>query len=233
MENKTKILAEYLDKHFYVYLLCGLGILNVAPILAPVFAAIGLTLPAQIIYFVYSFLCHQLDWRSLHVFDYQYAWCVRCTFIWLNIFFVALLTLKYKIRAIKWYWVIPFIIPIALDGGIQTVATIIGFMHSDPYYISTNFTRMLTGAFFGMGIGLWIMPSLWESSSKKDNRREFKIKTIYFVLLAMILNLLLYIALVYIWNVTSIKYPPVNFLDYVTKMPISDAQWLIRRLHGV
>jgi len=231
--NKIKQLYNYFDTNYYKIILVFLIVLNIAPVLAPLLTAAGLTPVAQAIYWVYSFFCHQLDWRSLHVFDYQYAWCVRDTFIWLNILVAALLALKYRIKPLKWYWLIIFVIPIALDGGIQTIATVLGLFNSQPEYISTNFTRMLTGSIFGMGFGFWIMPSMWEASGLIDARKNLKLGLKKLFVIIFSLNLILYISLVQIWDVTSRVNKPSNFLDYSVKTPTNSADWFTRRRHGL
>lgn len=228
-----KKILKYLDINFYNLLIVFLILLNIAPILAPVLAALNLIPLAQIIYFVYSFFCHQLDWRSLHVLDFQYAWCVRDTFIWLNILVVGLLTKRYKIKPLNWYWLIPFMIPIALDGGIQTVATVLGYISTEPLYMSTDLMRMLTGTIFGLGFGLWIMPNMWEAGYFIDKRKDLPIKQLRLGLIAVVLNMVLYVFMVMVWDLTSSKYNPSNFLDYAAKTPSYTYEWLIRRAHGV
>lgn len=152
--------ANYISNNFYNVFLTGLVILNIAPLLAPVFAHLGWNAPASIIYNVYSFFCHQFGWRSVHIFDYQCAWCARDMFIWGSFLFIAVLVKIRKVKGIKWYWIIPFTIPIALDGVIQTIATLFGYNSADPYYQSSNPIRMLTGAIFGTGLGLAMLPML-------------------------------------------------------------------------
>ena len=231
--ERTKRTIKFLDTNFYSVILITLIILNVAPILAPILAALKLTWPAQAIYFVYSFFCHQLDWRSLHAFDFQYAWCVRDTFIWLNLLVIGLMVRKYRIKPLKWYWLVPFVVPIALDGGIQTIATVIGFVNAEPFYISTNFTRMITGAIFGIGFGLWIMTNMWEAGNYVENRKIFNWNIIKLTCVMVMLNFILYLGLVSFWNWTSIQNKPSNFLDYSVKTPVKTEDWLIRRAHGV
>ncbi|MFQ5493435.1 MAG: DUF2085 domain-containing protein [Candidatus Dojkabacteria bacterium] len=168
-------IGDYVSNNFFNIFIGFLVVINVLPFLAPLLASWGWTLPSAIIYNIYSFFCHQFAWRSVHIHDFQVAWCTRDMFIWGALLFVALLA-KYKnIQGIKWYWLIPFTIPIALDGGVQTVATILGFSNAQPLYMSTNFLRMITGAFFGMGIGLWMLPTLKELSDihlKPDVSKE-------------------------------------------------------------
>ena len=127
--------GNWLYKNIYNVILWAVGILNVLPILAPILAYLKINFLAKAIYFVYSFFCHQLHWRSLHVCDHQYGWCSRCTFIWLNILFTGILVKFFKIKKVQWYWYAVFIMPLALDGIIQTIATLVGLTTiSNIYY---------------------------------------------------------------------------------------------------
>ncbi len=60
--------ALNLGQHWLLYLNLGLGVLVLAPFVAPALMSIGATLPAQAIYLFYSFLCHQLPERSYFLF---------------------------------------------------------------------------------------------------------------------------------------------------------------------
>jgi uncharacterized membrane protein len=219
---------NFIDKNFYNLVLYFILFLNIFPFLAPVFAKLGWHIPAQLIYYVYSFFCHQLDWRSIHAFDYQYAWCARDTFIWLNILIMAFATKQWSIKPLKWYWLIIFMIPIALDGGVQTIATLFGFYNSEPIYMSTNLMRMLTGTFFGIGFGLWIMPNMMDATIAPKERKPFKFGFIKSIIVLMVLNLILYLLLTFLWNITSSTKKPVNFLDFAVKTPANSEDWLVR-----
>ena len=52
------------------------GFLVTLPFLAPFFMSIGWTLPGRIIYFIYSFLCHQLPERSFFLFGPKISFTV-------------------------------------------------------------------------------------------------------------------------------------------------------------
>lgn len=153
-------MVKFLQKNPYNIFLVVLVFLNIVPWLAPVFLHFGWHGPAKVIYRIYSFFCHQIAWRSMHVYDHQCAWCARDTAIWGAFLMVAVLIKFRKTKGFKWYWMIPFIIPIALDGGIQTIATVFGYDSEEPVYISTNFMRMMTGSIFGIGLGMTLLPTL-------------------------------------------------------------------------
>ncbi len=200
---------------------------------APILLKLKLETPAKIIYLIYSFFCHQIHYRSLHIFDHQYAWCTRDTFIWFGLLFAGLFVRRYKVKGIKWYQVVLFVIPIALDGGIQLIATTIGMNNENAFYVSTNLSRMVTGGILGVGLGLWIFPALqfYDQNSKKENRKLFFVSGAF--LRIFVLLFAFYIILVGIWDLTSEKYEPTNVLDSEVKLPKDSDEWFLRRKNAV
>ena len=63
-----------LAQHWLAYVNLLLGIFVITPFLAPAFMAVGLTGPADAIYFFYSFLCHQLPQRSFFLFGHKVSY---------------------------------------------------------------------------------------------------------------------------------------------------------------
>lgn len=168
-----KKFSDWLNNNVYNLMLWIIGILNTLPLLAPILAYLKVNFLAKAIYNLYSAFCHQLHWRSLHVCDHQYGWCSRCTFIWLNVLLTGILVKVFKVKRIKWYWYAVFFIPMALDGIIQTIATLFGLSTiSNIYYMSNNFIRMFTGALFGMGFGLLIWTTLQDSQVDAEKYLE-------------------------------------------------------------
>lgn len=230
----------------YRFYLGFLFFLNLFPILAPVLWKLGesitfLQLPAKMIYLIYSFTCHQFDHRSIHLFDYQLAWCARDTAIWLAIFVVAYLYAKGKIQRIPWYWAFIFAVPMALDGGIQTLATITQATPfgatAIPSYVSVNPTRFMTGALFGIGISLWLSPLVMEIANNMVEHTQTLLswgergkKVLWQVGKLTLSMLAIYMVFITLWFVTSPNIRPSNLLDSENKFPQEDA--FIRRRHG-
>ncbi|MFS8131027.1 MAG: DUF2085 domain-containing protein [Candidatus Dojkabacteria bacterium] len=229
---------------FYNVYLTVMGTLVSLPILAPIFLKLGLVSPAKIIYFIYSFFCHQFASRSIDIFDYQFAWCARDTGIWLAIFTTAILVKLNKLPKLRWYWTIPFIIPMALDGGLQTIFTFLninpmGDVTGMPLYVSNNFSRFLTGAIFGIGLGWWISQQLRIASQEgkvknvDDLFPKFKnVKNYIVSTILLILGLgVAYFGFVTLWNITSVSNKPLDALDAAVKTPATD--FFARRGNGV
>jgi uncharacterized membrane protein len=241
-------------RNLYNYYLAFLGVLTVLPMLAPILAKLGesisiFTIPAKIIYFVYSFTCHQFDHRSLHLFDYQYAWCGRETGLFLSFFVVSVLVKFFKIKRIAWYWVVPFMLGWLLDGGVQTVATFIVGLNStaslnDPIYISSDLTRFMSGALFGIGLALFISTFMYNgfNEGQPDNRHniadtpsklvKFFLSNKYKVVITSFIAMLgIYTLLVGAWNITSVKYKPSDLWDTIVRTPAND--FYVRRAHAI
>jgi uncharacterized membrane protein len=62
-----------------------LGIYVLSPFLAPVFMSAGLTLPGKTIYWIYSYLCHQLPERSYFLFGSKISYSIgEIQSVWKN-----------------------------------------------------------------------------------------------------------------------------------------------------
>lgn len=143
----------------------GLFVLNILPWVAPVLAYFGETKVSGFIYFLYSFTCHQKASRSFFVCEHQVGWCSRCTFLWLSTFLTSGLIFYFKptysFKGISFKTAFVLALPLALDGGIQLLASIYSILtHTTPLYESTNSIRAITGIFFGLAVGLYLFPKL-------------------------------------------------------------------------
>jgi hypothetical protein len=159
-----------------------------------------------------------------------------------------------RVKRIKWYWYAVFLMPLILDGVIQTIATMFGLTTiSNIYYMSNNFIRMLTGSLFGLGFGLAIWTNLQDSGGPESMvgqnspgqdgvaekvgvekaKKKKSISVLKLTLVTMITSLALYFLAVVVWNQTSIEYKPLNLLDFGVKIPPLAEDFLIRRVNGV
>lgn len=231
MRNKIK---KYLTA--YNVFLGFIVALNFFAFLAPVLMALGLPGLAKPIYFVYSFFCHQIHYRSLHLFGYQVAWCTRDSFIWFSMLMAAIAVKYVNYRGLKWFLVVVFVIPIALDGGIQLIATMFGLASSadGAFYVSTNFTRMVTGSLLGIGLGLWIFPTLREMDLKAMEAAKKKVETKSWKIIISIFTIcfIFYEILLGVWYITSKDYRPLNVIDHTSRLPENKNEWFIRRKHA-
>lgn len=230
LEKEAKNLFRNLPLIFGVSILT----MNAIAFLAPVLAHLGFTSVAHVIYTVYGFLCHQRPWRSIHLFDLQVAWCTRDVWVYLSMGSAAILTRLYRIRGMRWYFALISIVPMALDGGIQLIAEILGILQGEKlfFYASTNFIRMLTASIFGGGVGLWIFSLLDETVEEElevnskikspplpESRKNSKVKNLLFFLVILSICVGFYLFIVQLWNITSDKYKPSGVLDHMRYFP--------------
>jgi uncharacterized membrane protein len=66
--KKFDQIALFLTRHWVVVVSCLLGLFVLTPFLSPLLMSIGWVFPAKVIYWVYSFVCHQLPERSYFLF---------------------------------------------------------------------------------------------------------------------------------------------------------------------
>jgi uncharacterized membrane protein len=100
------------------------------PILAPILLASGLTGPANLIYSMYRAACHQLPSRSYFILGEQVAFCQRDVAIYGALFLGGLIygLVRHRLKppALRWYAF--FLVPIAVDGGMQLVGQLLEVM---------------------------------------------------------------------------------------------------------
>lgn len=217
---------------FIVFLL----ILNLLPILAPIFQSWGWAWASKPIYFVYSFMCHQIHWRSLHIVDHQCAWCARDMAIWGGVLVAAIMVKAFRLRGLKLYQILPFMIPIGLDGGIQTIANLMAFTSDQPLYISTNLMRAITGSIFGVGLGLTVLPMAINAQIAALNPAQLKklpLPNLKHIFGAVAVVLIGYVLFVGAWALTSSEYLPSNLLDSANKFPENPSSEIVRRENAV
>lgn len=217
-------------KEPYNIYLGGLSILTLLPIFAPLLFALGLTSISKSIYFIYEFFCHQFAVRSIYLADYQYGVCVRCMGIYIGLALTAFFIKKFKSNGLRWYWVLIFILPLIIDGGIQTISTFLN-TGTGISYLSNNFTRFITGSLFGIGISLWISPIILNNGVKFP-REKFNFKFILNRVIPLyVTTLVIYIGLIGLWNISSFTNKPSNFLDNIPK--VESGNFFLRRKDAV
>ncbi len=67
-------MSRFLRQYWIIPLSILLGVYVFSPFLAPVFMNAGLNSPARVIYFIYSWLCHQLPERSFFLFGEKFTY---------------------------------------------------------------------------------------------------------------------------------------------------------------
>ncbi|HLD03617.1 MAG TPA: DUF2085 domain-containing protein [Candidatus Dojkabacteria bacterium] len=198
----------------------GLSIFTVLPVLAPLFAKLGLIAPANIIYWIYQWFCHQRPWRSYHLFDYQYAMDARMMLMFGSMALAAWIIYFRKVKPLRplsaVILAVAFTFPLAIDGIVQGVAEFISVQQNTlPFYESTNFIRSVTGLLLGTGIGFAIFPYLNQFKGYTTVRAY-----VGSIIGNLLISFILIFIFVFIWNLTSFKYKPSSlFIDHLQRYP--------------
>ncbi len=145
---------------FFLVIYAGL------PLLAPILMANDYTMPANLIYSVYQFLCHQLPSRSYFIEGYQVAYCQRDTAIYFTLLAATLFfpLVRSRLKPLPWQWYLVLIIPMAIDGLTQLV----GLRYSNWQL------RTITGVLFGLGTAWLALPYVEEAF--QDIRKSVSLK---------------------------------------------------------
>lgn len=134
-------------------------------IAAPILSSSNLSIISSPIYTFFSYICHQLSDRSLHIAGHQMAVCSRCFGVY---FGLAAGVLAYplwrsidEIEPIPRFWLFLSLIPISVDWSL----TILGIWEN------THLSRFVTGMILGATCATYIVPALIEIVRNLSARR--------------------------------------------------------------
>jgi uncharacterized membrane protein len=144
----------------------GLALLYAGlPWLSPLARAAGYERTGQLLFLLYTPLCHQLPERSFCVHGYQVAYCHRCTAMYTSIVAAGLLfsAVRRRLMPMSLRAAGLLLLPILLDGGTHLIDDVlgIGFRGGGDGIGSLNFAlRMFTGLLVGVVVLLALYPRL-------------------------------------------------------------------------
>jgi uncharacterized membrane protein len=158
--NRSIALRIYIIFTFLVALWCA-GILA-----APLLAHAGMHRGADMVYSVYSRICHQNDASSFHVEGEKFGVCIRCSAIYfgflMGLLFMLPLGAVTQPRIPKPMLMIAVILPMVVDAVLNDAG-----LHA-----STTMTRVATGLLFG-GVMPWcIVPLLIEACLQLIHKKK-------------------------------------------------------------
>lgn len=118
------------------------------------------------IYAFFSYICHQLPERSLHLGAEQLAVCSRCFGVYFGLLAGLLVYPLWRriddIEPLPRIWLILSMVPIAVDWSL----TIFGIWEN------THLSRFLTGLILGVACATYIVPALVEIGRNLSHRRR-------------------------------------------------------------
>jgi uncharacterized membrane protein len=135
-------------------------------IAAPVAKANGLIGLSFSIYSFFSFLCHQISDRSLHIEGEQLAVCSRCFGVYFGLLFGFAIYPFWRhvedIEPLPKVWLFLSLVPITIDWSL----TVFGIWEN------THLSRFLTGLILGVACASFIVPSIVEITRNFTFRRS-------------------------------------------------------------
>ncbi len=142
--------ASFLVDHWLALFNSVVALYVALPVVAPLLLVAGARVPADFIYWLYSYACNQLPTHSWFLFGYQMAFCQRDTAIYLSLLVGGILygQRRYWTRGLPLWMYVLLALPIAIDGGTATL----GWRESTPLL------RTLTGALFGLASAWYLYP---------------------------------------------------------------------------
>ena len=173
----TQYIPQNLAKHFrkqaYRVWAISLAVVAfwVALILLPPIAADGFPDISSPIYTFFSYICHQMPERSLHLDGHPLAVCSRCFGVYFGLlagFLIYPLWRKIEeVEPLARFWLFLSLIPIGIDWSL----TMFGVWEN------THLSRVFTGLILGAVCATFIVPALVEIfrnfSAKRDRSSEF------------------------------------------------------------
>ncbi|HEY8560943.1 MAG TPA: DUF2085 domain-containing protein [Pyrinomonadaceae bacterium] len=127
-----------------------------AILLAPVARANGFESLAAPIYKFFGFICHQMEWRSFHIADHQFAVCSRCFGVYFGLLAGFLIYPFFRkideIEPLPRIWLFLAMVPIGVDWSLGVFGI----------WENTHLSRFVTGLILGAACAIYIVPALVE-----------------------------------------------------------------------
>lgn len=169
-ENYTPVhLTEHFRRQAWVVWTVGFAVVSAWVLLivaAPIFRAHSIPNIAEPLYTFFSYICHQLDARSLHVFDEPFGVCSRCFGVYFGLVLgFAIYPLWRRVENIDplpRVWLFAALVPAAIDWSL----TIFGIWEN------THLSRTITGAILGFACATYIIPAAIEAVRLITTRRH-------------------------------------------------------------
>ena len=157
--------AQWGLRHWLLLLNSGAVLYAGLPWLSPLAKASGHPLLGDLLFRLYTPLCHQIPARSFFFCGHQVAFCHRCAAMYTSIVAAGLLfaLLRRHLRPISLKAAVLLLVPMLIDGGSHLLDDLLGLgLRGGGDAIGTpNFwLRMITGGLVGLAALLFLFPRL-------------------------------------------------------------------------
>ncbi len=163
MEPATSYISRDIHKRlrsqaFNVWMIASAAVLVwvVLIFIAPLLSSYGLSSASSPVYTFFSYICHQISERSLHLAGHQLAVCSRCFGVYFGLLAGILIYPLWRqvdeIEPIPRFWLFLSIVPITVDWSL----TVFGIWEN------THLSRFVTGLILGAACATYIVPALVE-----------------------------------------------------------------------
>jgi uncharacterized membrane protein len=155
--------AEWGLRHWLLIVNTGAALYAGLPWLSPLAKATGHPLIGDLLFRLYTPLCHQKPERSFFICGHQLGFCHRCAAMYTSIVVAGLLfgLLRRSIRPYSLKIAGLLLLPMLIDGGTHMIDDLfsLGFRGGGDAIGTLNFwLRMITGVLFGIAMLLVVYP---------------------------------------------------------------------------
>jgi uncharacterized membrane protein len=155
--------AQWGLRHWLLIINTGAMVYAGLPWLSPLAKAAGHPLVGELLFRLYTPLCHQLPERSFFICGHQVAFCHRCAAMYTAIALAGLVfaLMRKRIRPATLKAGGLLLLPILLDGGTHMLDDVfgLGFRGGGDAIGTLNFwLRMVTGALVGVAMLIAVFP---------------------------------------------------------------------------
>ena len=163
IQNRLDAGAQWGLRHWLLMINTGAILYAGLPWLSPLAKAAGHPLISELLFRLYTPLCHQLPERSFFICGHQVAFCHRCAAMYTAIALAGLLfaLVRTRIRPATLKVGGLLLLPILLDGGTHLLDDVLGlgFRGGGDAIGTLNFwLRMVTGALVGIAMLIAVFP---------------------------------------------------------------------------
>lgn len=135
-------------------------------LLGPIAAANGFENISTPVYTFFSYICHQIPERSMHIDGHAIAVCSRCFGVYFGILAGLVIYPIWRppdyLEPPAKFWLFLSLVPISIDWSL----TVVGI------WDNTHFSRLLTGLILGVACSTFIIPALVEIFRNISQRAE-------------------------------------------------------------